>query len=459
MTYKSLTGIIDALLAKKISALEIANYYLNRVESMNGVLNAYIELYSDSARALAKKYDTTKNASSHFGPLQCMPLCVKDVFDVKGRVTTIGMRSTDIVPDHTATIVKCLQSSGANLLGKNTLVEFAFGGWGINRKQGTPRNPWDMKTHRSPGGSSSGTAVAVASDLAACGLGTDTGGSVRIPAAFCGLTGLKTTKGCFSNEGVRPLSKSLDTVGIIAKTALDAKVVYQAAVQSGDKGIVKRNLDGRVEEKLGRLNTRISIGILDLEKMGPIDTEVLTAVKNACWVLEQLGADLYDIKLDQIGNEQEKTGLIMAYESFIEYGDMIGGDLEAGDIGARQRVLTGKQISTSQYREILSERKKETGRFLEVFKKVDLLALPTLSITAKPINEIDEADSTPTKLTRFVNYYGLCAIAIPVGQDTKGLPISLQLVAAPFNELFLLSLAELFQKNSNHHLKVPPPLK
>src|SRR5215472_3666881 len=222
----SVSELSAAIAARRVSPVDVVDAHLSRIAKLEPRLNAFVELYGADARQAAEAADKAIRAGHGLGPLHGIPIAIKDLVEVKGRVTTGGSPSRrNVISDHTATLVKKLVGAGMIMLGKTHTVEFAYGAWGTNQHMGTPWNPWDLKTQRTPGGSSSGSGVAVAARMAPCAIGSDTGGSVRIPASWCGITGLKTTIGRISTFGILPLSPTLDTSGPIARDIEDAALL------------------------------------------------------------------------------------------------------------------------------------------------------------------------------------------------------------------------------------------
>ena len=221
--FAPLTTLMHQLAAGETTSLALVEGCLARIDALDGKLHAFVDVYRDEALACARAADLTRSARLPLGPLHGLPIALKDLLHIEGRVTTAGSKSwSGRVSGETATAVERLLAAGMIVLGKTHLVEFAFGGWGRNEPMGAPWNPWDMARHRVAGGSSSGSAVAVAAGLAPAALGSDTGGSIRIPASLCGLTGHKPTYGLVSLHGAVPLSPTLDSIGPIARSVDDA---------------------------------------------------------------------------------------------------------------------------------------------------------------------------------------------------------------------------------------------
>ena len=229
--------------ARRLSPVDVVDAFLARVAAHNPKLHAFIEVYADDARLAAEAADKAIRAGHAVGPLHGVPIALKDLIDIEGRVTTGGTRVwRERRSAVTATLARRFFAQGMIVLGKTHTVEFAMGGWGTNQHLGTPWNPWDLGAHRTPGGSSSGTGVTVAAGMAPWGIGTDTGGSVRLPASWCGLSGLKTTIGRVSTYGILPLAPSLDTPGPMARSVEDAALLY--SVMHGPDPLDRRHAVG-----------------------------------------------------------------------------------------------------------------------------------------------------------------------------------------------------------------------
>ena len=225
----TISGLHTAYRNGSLSPVQVVEGYLDAISTIDPLLGAYQATWAESALAMAWAAEKALDAGYDLGPFHGIPFALKDIFHVRGTVTTCGSAAMlDRVADTTSPVVSRLMEAGGIILGKTKTVECAFGGWGTNQKMGTPKNPWDMETHRIPGGSSSGSAVAVASGMAVCGVGSDTGGSVRMPAAYCGIVGLKVTAGRLPLDGIMPLSQTLDSPGPMTQTVEDAVIMLEA---------------------------------------------------------------------------------------------------------------------------------------------------------------------------------------------------------------------------------------
>ncbi len=457
----SLTWIAREIAGGRELPSRVVDAYLRRIEELDPELGAYVEVFTDAAHRAARASEAKLHAGIPPGPLEGVPMAIKDLLDIEGSVTRCG---SALYADHpvstvTATVVQRLQAAGAVVIGKVHLVELAYGAWGTNADLGTPRNPWDNRVHRVPGGSSSGCAVAVAAGLAAGAVGTDTGGSVRIPSAFCGLTGLKTSTGRVSRHGLSLLSSTLDTIGPMARTARDAAHLLQ--VMQGKDSADPLTLDTPLQNVVDELDAPIRgvrFALPDPTAWASIQPEVLCAVQHVGEVLRALGCVQQDestVRLD-LRSCQQASGVIISREAFGNHGRKLIGAAARGDDAARARVLRGQAVSTAQYETALHERARHVARFSAHFENLDLLVLPTVGMAAPRLADIDEDDSAPSLFTRFVGFCGLCALALPAGHTAGGLPVSVQLVAGRLQEGLLLRAAAAFQAVTAHHLRRPP---
>ncbi len=417
--------------AGELRATELVGGCLARIEAADSKLHAFISVYADQAMAVAEARDREARAGQVLGPLHGVPVALKDLCDVDGQVTTCGsMMWAERVSPRTATVVRRLRAAGMVVLGKTHMVEFAFGGWGTNAGMGTPWNPWDLEVHRVPGGSSSGSAVAVAAGLAPVAIGSDTGGSVRIPAAMCGTVGLKTTVGQVSNHGILPLSHTLDTVGPLTGSVEDAALVFAALADSADP------LNGL---KGGVAGMRLGV-LADTERDG-VDAQVLAAYEAACRTMERLGARLAEVRLpDAFPAYLAQTGLIIAAEGYAVHEEWIEDDDIPFDPNVRARVRAGKSVAAADYILALRRRREVQPRVAAMLEDFAALLTPTTPIPAVPLAEVDEDALPLSRFTRAVNYLDMCALSVPCGLTSAGLPMSLQIIGHGHDEARILRI-------------------
>lgn len=353
------------------------------------------------------------------------------------------------VAEATSATVQRLLAAGMIPLGKLHMVEFAFGAWGTNPLMGAPWNPWDLKRPRVPGGSSSGTGVAVAAGLAPAGIGSDTGGSVRIPAAFNGIVGLKTTFGRISLEGTALLSWTLDTIGPLARSVDDCAELLRALADSAPE-LPAELAPGRLDHRRIALPDRAQLPSF----MHPA---VLAAWTGAAKRLEKLGAHIVPVRLPEWYFDLAKqVGMIIASEAYALHRAYIEDPKQAIGDAVRQRVLNAAKLAPGEYAEALRVMSGRRRAFQEWFRNLDALLLPTVAVPALPLDEIDEQAPIPAYLTRSVNYLGLCSLAMPAGLH-EGLPLSVQIIGSPFAERTILEIGKAYQEDTGHH-KLRPAL-
>ena len=461
LPFHSLTDLSGRLARGETTSRALVEACLARIDAVDGRLHAFVDVYRADALALADAADLERRAGAARGPLHGLPVALKDLFEIAGRQTTAGSKSwLGRTSDYTATVVEKLVAAGMIPLGKTHMVEFAFGGWGRNEPMGAPWNPWDLATHRVAGGSSSGSAVAVAAGMVPAAIGSDTGGSVRIPASLCGLTGLKTTYGLVSLRGAVPLSTSLDTIGPLAHTAEDVALLT-AAMAGPDRADPPTLAAPRVDfgDALARApDVRgLVIACLAPEQFpATIDDEVVRARHEAVDVLRQLGAQVADVRAPiDFDDIAARVGRLLACEAYAYHRAYIEDATLPIDPWVRRRTLGGKGVAAADYIGELAAMRRAQAAFAAWMRGCDALLTPTLPITALPVADVDEATAPLAAFTRAVNYLGGCGLSLPAGFSAAGLPIGVQLVGGPFTEPTLVRIGRAFQDETDWHLRRP----
>lgn len=444
--------------ARRLSPVDLVDAYLARIERLEPSLHAFVSVNSANARLAAEAADKAIRAGHIVGPLHGIPIAIKDLVEIEGEVAMGGSAAwRSRVAPHTATLVRKLVAAGMINLGKTHTVEFAFGGWGTNHHLGTPWNPWDRTTHRAPGGSSSGSGVAVAARMAPWAIGTDTGGSVRIPAAWNGITGLKTTIGRISTFGVLPLSPTLDTPGPITRDVEDAALLL--TVLQGEDFRDRRTLGVRDADPLPELRRGVKglrLARLPEHERDGIDAEVLSAYDRSVDALAGLGAEIVDVALPaRFADLGAINGRVMSAEAYAALADLVDDNAQALDPDVRPRVRAGAAISARDYLTVLAERERAKASFSAAIENIDALLTPTLVTPAVPVASIDQ-NTTPAAFTRWVNFLDLCALAVPNGVTVSGLPTSLQIICRAYAEPLALRIGYAYQVAHDWHLRVPP---
>jgi aspartyl-tRNA(Asn)/glutamyl-tRNA(Gln) amidotransferase subunit A len=446
------------IMAGRLSPVDVVEAFLERIAAKEPKLQAFVEVYADDARSAARGAETMIRSGRAVGPLHGIPVALKDLIELEGRIVAGGCeawrrrRAT-----RTATLARRLIAQGMIVLGKTHTVEFAMGGWGTNTRMGTPWNPWDPQRKRTPGGSSSGSGVAVAAGLTPWAVGTDTGGSVRLPASWCGITGLKTTVGRVSTYGVLPLSPTLDTPGPMTRSVEDAALLYMA-MQGPDP------LDPRTERlpasdpmpQLKRGARGLRLARMPESERRFASADVLAAYDASVAELERLGAEV--VTVDLPGGFADVAALnlrIMAAESYAILHELIDDPDAPLDEHVRPRIAAGRTITAQAYIEALQEREALKLRFAASLAGVDALLTPTTMTTALPLDDVDQTKA-PAHFTRFVNFLDLCALSLPNGFSMDRLPTSLQIVCRAYDEATALRLGWAYQEATDWHLRQPP---
>jgi aspartyl-tRNA(Asn)/glutamyl-tRNA(Gln) amidotransferase subunit A len=458
LAYQPATQLARAISSRKLRSAELVERLLERIAGHDAKLHAFIDVYADDARNAAAAADRAIDAGHAVSPVHGVPIALKDLIDLEGRITTGGSKLwAKRVSPVTATLARRLIGAGMIVIGKTHTVEFAMGGWGTNQHLGTPWNPWDTEQHRAPGGSSAGSGVAVAAGLVPWAIGTDTGGSVRLPSGWCGLTGLKTTIGRVSVHGVLPLSPSLDTPGPMCRTVEDAAVLFN--VIHGPDPEDPITLAHGADDPMPTLEAGVAglrlARIPELERDG-VENDVLDAYDASLEVFSSLGARIVDVSLPLRFSEMAAVlGKIIGAEGYALLGELIDNPELPLDDDVRPRILIGKDMSACDYLRALDERTRIKASYTEALADVDALLMPTTAMTAPSVESIDQS-ATPAFFTRVANLLEYCALALPNGIDKNGLPTSLQIVCRGYQEALALRIGRAYEQATAWHRATPP---
>ncbi|MEM7250528.1 MAG: amidase [Pseudomonadota bacterium] len=459
IAFSPVVELSEAIASGTLKPVELIEVFLSRIAHYDPYLQSFIEHYADDARRAAEGATKLLAAGQRLGPLHGIPVAIKDIIDIDGRVTTGGSAHwrERISPD-TATLVRRMVSAGMIILGKTHTVEFAMGGWGTNQHLGTPRNPWGAKEHRAPGGSSAGSGVSVAAGLAPLAIGTDTGGSVRLPAAWCGLAGLKTTVGRVSTYGVLPLSSTLDTPGPMARTVEDAAVLYD--VLRGPDPLDPKTLqvpDSNTFEKLKRGVRGLRLAVMPASERDGVEVDVLHNFDASVDKLADLGAEV--AQLNQLPMPLTEFADLTAKIIYTEGYHFVGALCERTDLAldedVRPRILTGRTFSASEYFAARQMQATLRAQFLSALDGYDALLTPATATAAPMVRDIDQ-NATPAVFTRAVNFLEFCALVVMNGQTTGGLPTSLQIICRSFDEATALRIGWAYEQATDYQGLRPP---
>jgi aspartyl-tRNA(Asn)/glutamyl-tRNA(Gln) amidotransferase subunit A len=432
----TLADVRSVLESGASSAEEIAGQALARIERQDGRLHAFVALDGERALIDARRIDALRKLGVRLGPLAGAPVGVKDIIDVAGLPTRAGsLTRSDAAPAaQDAPVVQRLREAGAIILGKTHTVEYAFGGWGTNLTIGTPHNPRDMARPRVPGGSSSGSGVAVAARLCVAALGSDTGGSVRLPASFCGIVGLKTTAGLIDKSGVVPLTPMLDTIGPLTNCVADAAALLGvlAPTQDARRPGWTQRLDALARgQSAGVAGLRIAV-IANLGvSLHPDTARVLNQTRDR---LEALGASQTAVYLSQNLRELgAPCGELLAIEAYRLYGHLAEASPNLLGAPVRKRILGGRDSPAHRLMSLLEDREEKKRELALVFERFDAILTPTTPFPAPTLAENDE-NAVPSLFTRWVNYLDLAALSLPMGATQDGLPIGIQIAVPGLHE-------------------------
>jgi aspartyl-tRNA(Asn)/glutamyl-tRNA(Gln) amidotransferase subunit A len=460
LAFTSATDLAAALQGAELSSETLVDVLLSRIDDLDPKLHAFVAVYADDARRAAKAADLARAAGHAVGPFHGVPIAVKDIIDIEGRITTGGSKVwLERVSPLTATVVKRMLAAGMIVLGKTHSVEFAMGSFGTNQHMGTPWNPWDETDHRAPGGSSAGSGVAVAAGLAPWAIGTDTGGSVRLPSAWCGLTGLKTTKGRISCHGILPLSHTLDTPGPMCHTVEDAAALY--GILAGRDPLDASTFQLSDHDPLRHANTGVAgltLGRLNDEELQGVEPQMRAAYDAALDTLAGLGATVVTVNLphsfDELG---VLVGRIIGAEGYGYVGHLTDDPNAPVDDAVRPRIGIGRDLGAGDYINALQAMSSYREDFERTLVGVDAVLTPGTHAAAPIAEEIDQS-GTAAGFTRPFNFIEWCALVLPCGFTEAGLPLSLQIACRGRREGLALRIGGAYQHSTDWHRQRPSGL-
>jgi aspartyl-tRNA(Asn)/glutamyl-tRNA(Gln) amidotransferase subunit A len=459
----SLTSVAKAIADKRVSSREVTKSCLDRIAQWQPRLNAFMAIEAEEALAAADAADEALAKGNSGGPLHGVPLAHKDMYYDKGKVVTCGSKiRRDFVATTTSTALQRLKDAGTVRLGSLQMVEFAYGPTGHNPHYGPVRNPWNVD--HITGGSSSGSGSAVAARLTFAALGSDTGGSIRMPAHFCGVTGLKTTVGRISRAGAMPLSWSLDTVGPLAQSVEDCALLVGLMAGADSEDPTASCLP--VPDYMAAAKQSIKglrIGVPSAFYVDDLDPEVARVLDETLAVLRKDGAEIVQVELPDQRQLTAACQLVLATEAAAFHKRWM---IERpGDYGAQvlMRLQNGLAIPAVSYLEAMRWRGPALAAYLAAVAGTDAMIAPVAPTPAPTIAESDVGNSNDaeaviqrvTRFTRPINYLGLPSLSIPTGFTKTGLPVGMQIVGRSFDEAMLIRIGSAFQRATDFHQRVP----
>jgi len=466
IVWSSAVDLARMIATKEVSPVEVTRTLLDRVAALDGTLKSFITVTADAALDAARASESDLMAGRVHGPLHGVPLGLKDLFNTAGVKTTGGSKILgDAVPGEDATVVRRLREAGAIVLGKLNMHEFAYGPEGLNDHYGHARNPWDARDTRVAGGSSSGSGAAVAAALVPVALGSDTGGSIRIPSALCGITGIKPTYGRASRAGVLPLAWSMDHVGPMARSAADCALVLR--VMSGYDPADPTTSVLPVPDYSAALTGDVKglkVGVLRPFFMDGSAPEVVAAVDAAVQALQALGATVDEVRLDSVRHVAAASFAIVASEALAYHAEWMRTRAQDYQPDVRERLKMGAFVSGVHYLRGQQIRATVRAEVDAALARRDILVAPTAPLPAPRLGETETTiGSTKTdvrsaliRLTRPFNFSGHPACSLPCGFTSDGLPIGMQFVGRPFDESTVLRVADAYQRATDWHRRRPP---
>ena len=449
----SLAGLARELKARRFSPVEVVRTLLGRIEADE--TNAFITVTAERALEDASRAEAEITAGRHKGPLHGVPIAIKDLVYTRGVSTTMGSAFfAGYVPERSATVARRLEEAGSVLIGKTNTHEFAYGPTGDRSYFGPTRNPNDLR--RITGGSSGGSGAAVATDLCYGALGSDTGGSIRIPAALCGTVGMKPTFGRVSKTGVFPLSWSLDHVGPITRTVEDNALMLNGLAAHDPEDLYSIDLpeeDFRRDLRLGIQGAKMGLPLgFYFEHL---DGDVEARVREAAEVFASLGAEVREVEVPKLWDTLHAQRLILAAEAYAVHEERLETAPEKFDDQGLKRLLDGERLKAFRYANARQRQLRSRREFENALRSVDVLITPTVPIPATEIGQretkigdYDEAVySALTRLTGPTNINGLPSLSVPCGTAASDLPVGLQLIGRPFDEATLYRFGHAYEES------------
>ena len=447
----------NAIQSGELSPIALTRSCLARIERLNPALNAFITVTAESALEEARRAEGEIRSGEYRGPLHGIPLALKDIVDTAGvRTTAASHLFEKRVLAEDAFIVKRLKATGAILLGKLNLHEFAYGGSGIIGAFGIAHNPWDIE--RITGGSSSGSAAAVAAGLCLGAIGTDTAGSIRLPSAFCGISGFKPTFGLVSAHGVIPLAPSYDHVGPMARTAEDCALMLDAiaAYDSWDPNSSTVQSGGYARALADKTET-LRLGIPDQFFFDDLDPEVAAAFDEAIRIARSMASE---IKSVSIPIDTDRT--VHVYEAYQYHAKYLQGSADKYQPETLRRIMAGEKVSANEYQQKKAELLELRRKAARSFDDIDLILTPTVPVLPPAVADLQAhpeqlrpAEIVMLRNTRPFNVLGLPSISIPCGFSKSGLPTGLQITGAAHEDAAVLRFAHAFQQATDWHKRSP----
>ncbi|WP_064713503.1 amidase [Rhizobium bangladeshense] len=456
--FLTVSAVQKAFESGKLTSETLVAGLLSRISAIDPKMNAFVEVYGEEAILAARQSDERRSRGQLKSSLDGVPFAAKDLLDVEGHVTRAGSKALTATPaGRTAHAILQLVDKGMVLVGKTHTVEFAYGSWGTNPSSKTPINPYDVEVDRVPGGSSSGSGVAVAAGMVPVALGTDTGGSARTPAALCGVVGMKTSLGAIGRSGVRPLALLFDAVGPMTRSVEDAATILGALQGEdwGDPSTMGLSLADPTAD-LERGVVELVLRYPPIESLSAADPGIVARFRETLSEYKEMGAVLEEKPLPRpLETYATMTANMITVEAWGQYQSVVEAKDCLVDPEIAKRMSRGAQISLADYLGYLEQRRIMQEEFQHYLFGADAFLLPTSPITAKPLEGIHDTAAPFGLFTRFANLLDLAAVSIPMGFDGS-LPTGLQIVSRRYSDHVALRIARALEIRRDG-LFIPPP--
>ncbi|MBO0999554.1 Asp-tRNA(Asn)/Glu-tRNA(Gln) amidotransferase subunit GatA [Bacillus sp. SD075] len=445
--FKDIQTISGFLQRKEISPVELTKQLIERIEELEPTLNAYITVLKEEALKQAVSMEKEFAEGNIRSSLHGVPIAIKDIFEMKGSITTSGSKVFEhFIAERDAKVMAQLKAAGAIVIGKTNLHEFAMGATTENPHYGSTRNPWNIK--KIPGGSSGGSAVGVATGTAFGAVGTDTGGSIRLPAALCGIVGLKPTYNLVNTDGCMPLSWTLDHIGPMTRTVADSRIMLR--IMADPEMVSLIDLGTELTDLHG-----VRIGVCEKYFFESMDPEMKNVVQAALLQLMELGAEVVSIKLEDLEEAIEAQKMISKSEAYTLHEENFAKTPELYGKDIAYRLNLGRSVPATQYIRARNTRKRFIGHVLESMSQqgLDVLFTPTNAIPPFDIGSIQPEESLNNIFTLgrtpLGNLLGFPVISVPCGFTEEKMPVGFQLIGKPYDDGKIMNIAEVYEKSTN----------
>lgn len=449
--FLSISEVAEQIKEKKLSPVELTKETIKHIKKLDPTINAFISVFEEESLQQAKLFEEEISTGNYRGPLHGVPISIKDIIQVKDAPTTSGSKIFENwIPSEDATVVEKLKEAGAIIIGKNNMHEFAMGATSENPHYGVIRNPWNLE--KIPGGSSGGSGASVASGMSFASIGTDTAGSIRLPAAMCGVVGIKPTYGVVSKYGCLPFSWSLDHIGPLTRTVKDAATILNiiAGNDKKDPSTVKETYNLNLDKERKDLSG-VTIGLCESYFFDDIDESIQVVIEDAVKQLKKLGATLKKVDLPMLDEALHAQRMIAQSEVLAFHQPWLEKNISQYGEDLQFRFDFGKKITALDYINAQRYRTKCMVNILETIKDIDVLVGPTNTKQPYTIGSVGPKEAINNMFTLgktpLANILGLPSLTVPCGLTKDKLPVGLQFIGKPLTDKLILEIGDCYEKS------------